>query len=178
MQRQLTETETAWLAGLYEGEGSACCRQYVTKAGQNQTYVRVSIAMTDRDVLERVDLMFPSPSGLKVRVRNDGIRKPLFYWGLSRRELVAEFLRTILPFLGERRTAQAVKVLALAEDQNRGTGSQHRRKTHCPQGHPYDQQNTTIKTCSTGGMNRVCKTCNRDYARRRRIALRSSKETP
>lgn len=38
------------------------------------------------------------------------------------------------------------------------------RKTHCPQGHPYDDVNTHIT--SKGW--RSCKACNRDRARRRR----------
>jgi len=37
------------------------------------------------------------------------------------------------------------------------------RKTHCPQGHPYDEANTARKA----GNRRSCRACARDYARRR-----------
>lgn len=46
-------------------------------------------------------------------------------------------------------------------------------KTHCPQGHPYDEQNTLwIKTKSYTGIGRQCKTCNRERGRRRYRQLR------
>lgn len=35
------------------------------------------------------------------------------------------------------------------------------RKTHCPKGHPYDEENTRL----TRGGGRMCKTCGRDKAR-------------
>lgn len=41
----------------------------------------------------------------------------------------------------------------------------NRAKTHCPQGHPYDEENT----CVSGGA-RHCRTCARDNARRYRSA--------
>lgn len=39
-----------------------------------------------------------------------------------------------------------------------------RRVTHCPQGHEYSDVNTRIK----GGKYRVCKSCAREYASRKR----------
>lgn len=36
--------------------------------------------------------------------------------------------------------------------------------THCPQGHPYDEENTSFKLCGR----RACRTCARDYAARKR----------
>lgn len=47
-------------------------------------------------------------------------------------------------------------------------GSLHNSgKSHCPQGHPYDDENTYRYN---GG--RSCRTCGRDYMKRRRAALR------
>ncbi len=40
-----------------------------------------------------------------------------------------------------------------------GKGSHQRAKTHCPHGHPYDEQNTRLFTNTSGGIGRVCKTC-------------------
>jgi hypothetical protein len=50
----------------------------------------------------------------------------------------------------------------------RGTGASARaaRKTHCPQGHAYDSENTAIKSDGT----RRCKTCHRDRERVRKAA--------
>lgn len=40
------------------------------------------------------------------------------------------------------------------------------RATHCPQGHPYDAENTWMEK----GRKRHCRTCNRDRQRARRAA--------
>lgn len=45
--------------------------------------------------------------------------------------------------------------------------SANARKTHCPFGHPYDEENTYI-VAATGW--RICKACNRARAKRRRRA--------
>jgi hypothetical protein len=39
-------------------------------------------------------------------------------------------------------------------------------KTHCPQGHPYDEENTKVKR--DGG--RACRACGREFMRRKRAA--------
>lgn len=48
----------------------------------------------------------------------------------------------------------------------------HRSKTHCPAGHPYDEDNTYHFTSRSGGAARGCKACRRiqstESARRRR----------
>jgi hypothetical protein len=48
-----------------------------------------------------------------------------------------------------------------------GKGAAQRAKTHCPQGHPYDQANTYVHPTSGG---RLCRTCRRDDNRRRKKA--------
>lgn len=47
------------------------------------------------------------------------------------------------------------------ENQRRGEGACaiHARKTHCPQGHPYDETNTSVS-----GGKRYCRTCKRTRA--------------
>lgn len=47
-------------------------------------------------------------------------------------------------------------------------GEFHRSKTHCPQGHPYDEENTYVYAKKNGGSGRQCRTCHRDRQRRRR----------
>lgn len=44
------------------------------------------------------------------------------------------------------------------------------KRTHCPQGHPFDEQNTRIRV---GGA-RECRTCRRDYIRRWQAARAAS----
>lgn len=45
------------------------------------------------------------------------------------------------------------------------SGRNNASKTHCPQGHPYDDANTYVQPGST---HRACRACIRDRARRRR----------
>lgn len=44
------------------------------------------------------------------------------------------------------------------------------RKTHCPYGHPFDQQNTGYGPSG----NRICRTCRRDRERARRARLKEN----
>lgn len=37
-------------------------------------------------------------------------------------------------------------------------------RTHCPQGHPYDRDNT-VRKWQNGGYVRVCRICRRDQSR-------------
>lgn len=47
-----------------------------------------------------------------------------------------------------------------------GVGAKHSRKTHCPQGHPYEGENLRIKTGKH--RQRVCRQCARDYETQKR----------
>lgn len=47
-------------------------------------------------------------------------------------------------------------------------GQVQRIKSHCPHGHPYDEVNTGHYLTPSGGPHRVCRTCAREAARRRR----------
>lgn len=44
----------------------------------------------------------------------------------------------------------------------------HADKTHCPHGHPYDEENTYHYVTSRGGPGRMCRTCSRERAAKRR----------
>lgn len=39
------------------------------------------------------------------------------------------------------------------------------QRTHCPQGHPYDEANTRIVKYERGGKGRLCRECGRHYSR-------------
>lgn len=58
------------------------------------------------------------------------------------------------------------------ENYKRGLGPYvHSRKTMCPSGHQYDEENTRIKVDKkTGTKRRICKECERVYMRRKRHA--------
>lgn len=48
-------------------------------------------------------------------------------------------------------------------------------KTHCPQGHPYDEANTILARNGVGNLGRKCRTCER---RRKREAMALKRATP
>ena len=50
-----------------------------------------------------------------------------------------------------------------AENTRRGMGNG--KRTHCPQGHPYDAENTYRWTDGRGYSRRICRTCNRERVR-------------
>lgn len=122
------EPNWAWIAGLFEGEGSIDI---------NGNKVTLRIQMVDHDVLTKLNEMVPSPSGLKRTIRTDnGNCQPIYRWHLCSKEPVTIMLEAILPHMGQRRSArihEALDALAL----NRGvtrTGPKDRPPRRNPDG--------------------------------------------
>lgn len=91
--------EVSWAIGLFEGEG---CIFVGTHYGYD--YARVSIGMTDRDIIERFACIVPG--GGSINLKRGGSSKPLYHYEINRREVVEEFLRTIRPFLSKKKTTE------------------------------------------------------------------------
>lgn len=159
----MRDLDIAWLAGLFEGEGS----MYIAKNGGT----RLAIGMTDRDVIERVNALVPCTQIQVVHpkpVRPEYSQpKTRYNWRISDPVKVREVLELLLPWFGRRRSARAQEVLAHLDSRR---GNFHGRKTHCAKGHPYDESNTYIRPNSNG--HRHCRKCmvewSRDYQRRQR----------
>jgi len=147
----------AWLAGLFEGEG---CMSIAKNGG-----TRLTIRMTDRDVIDRVNAMFP---GTKIQVITPKPAKPeyaqpktQYAWRISNPDTVREILNLLLPWFGERRAAKAREVLHHL-DTRVGMGGHNRNLTHCAQGHEYTPENTYLRPGTT---HRHCRTCRTEWAR-------------
>lgn len=143
--------DIAWLAGLFEGEGSMS----IAKNGGT----RLTIRMCDRDVIDRVNEMFPC-TRIQVVVPKPAraySNQPMtqYAWRVSDPAKVRELLELLLPWFGERRAAKAAEVLAHL-DSRPGTGGFNRAKTHCAQGHEYTPENTYIRK---GTDHRHCRAC-------------------
>lgn len=89
-----SELEIAWLAGLLEGEGTF----NITDLGG----IRVSIEMTDLDILQRIQRALGFGSIGKPRAR--GTNKQIWTFSVSSRLDVEQLLIAILPYMGERRS--------------------------------------------------------------------------
>ena len=99
----------AWLAGIFEGEGS------LTQCGAGSKTFQLRIKMTDKDVLERVLSIAGCGTLLPVKVYKEH-HKPTWQWSISARKDVTNVLLRLLPFLGLRRTYKVLNTLDSYDD--------------------------------------------------------------
>lgn len=125
---------------------------------------RLTIRMTDRDVIERVNALFPCTKIQVVRFQNERW-KTQYGWRISEPDTVRQILTLLLPWFGERRAARAREVLAHLDSRVSSHGWHHGSKTHCAQGHPYSPENTYLRPGTT---HRHCRTCRTEWARQYR----------
>lgn len=101
--------EIAWLAGLFEGEGSIA----ITRRTERSIVVQLIVGMTDEDVLLKaqrlsgVGHVVPRSRGTKVPAH----WKPMWTWRVSRATDVQMTLEAMLPWFGERRALRAMEAL-------------------------------------------------------------------
>jgi hypothetical protein len=98
----LSEIDTAYAAGLYEGEG--------TVGSNKQGGWRVIISMTDEEPLARLKTTI----GGRLRGPYPAVglgHKPLYKWDLTKYDNVYRFYRAIEPYLSPRRISQFEKRL-------------------------------------------------------------------
>ncbi len=106
-------TDIAWAAGLFEGEG--CFHARRTTAGW-RTHLEMTVAMTDRDVLERLrtvvgvgTVTVRTPRPLKAHWKTQ------YIWRISGKKAL-EVAEALEPYLGERRAAKLREIRrAIAE---------------------------------------------------------------
>jgi hypothetical protein len=133
----LTPTEIAWLAGIYEGEGS--CSITSGRA------IRVEIVMTDRDIIERVQSLTGLGSVSSLAPRGEKY-KPSYRWSVGSINAVV-FLTAILPWLGKRRSGRAQDAI---DNWNSNKKQSTAGDIACINGHFYDQpgnRRTKYGTC-------------------------------
>jgi hypothetical protein len=99
----MTTEELAWLAGLLEGEGSF----FLAKKSNGFAYPRVSLNMTDEDIIQRVASMlerryWPFP--------RKPPRKTQYALQLEGRPAI-KLMEDILPFMGIRRSAKIQELI-------------------------------------------------------------------
>lgn len=107
-----TVSEWAWATGLFEGEGSIYSMDR-TKDGHHQLPVmRLSLQMTDLDVVERFFRIVECGGISKPRRFGRPHHKTCYAWCVSRRSEIERLLLEMLPMFGERRGAKARSTLA------------------------------------------------------------------
>jgi len=92
------DCDTAWLAGLLEGEGT-----FGATTGHGHTYPAISVEMTSRDVVDRAARILAAPSVTAVEPDNAG-------WTVTYRAAIAgaaavTWMQRLRPLMGARRGA-------------------------------------------------------------------------
>lgn len=111
---QRNTLDLIWLAGIMEGEGCFTTSTYVSPTGKKHLYPRVTLCMTDEDVVRRAHGvaglgMFYGPETPKSREGH----KPTWTWKVQKKAEAIEVMGWLLPLMGARRQARIVEILEL-----------------------------------------------------------------
>lgn len=111
----MTETELAWAAGLFEGEGSIYAAPAAGRSSRSgRISLRLELHMTDEDVVRRFgDIVGVGTVRGPYRSGGDDRFRPRWKWRVSG-AVAVQFLTEsgLLTFLGQRRRAKAEEILA------------------------------------------------------------------
>ena len=94
--RQMTEAETAWVAGIIEGEGSFIAAQSLV----------IAVRMTDYDIIERL-LSVTDVGTIYSLGKQKDHHRPCRRWTVKRQVHVRYLAEAVMPWLGQRRTIAA-----------------------------------------------------------------------
>lgn len=111
----MTDIETGWITGMFEGEG--CIK--LPKGQPNA--VQLQVTSTDLDILNRFQSIV-SCGTVKRLIRSEKYelgRKPVYVWNVNNKSDVTYLLTAMLPLFGERRREKSLVALKRLEN-NRG----------------------------------------------------------
>lgn len=111
--RNIPQTDAAWLAGLFEGEG------YLSRIPGNG--VRMGINMCDEDVVRRAYEL--AGGSFRDKPAGNPRHKPQWLWQVTNWPDVLSLCAVLLPFMGQRRRAKMESVIAEAAADGRLKGS-------------------------------------------------------
>lgn len=144
----MTPEEIAWAAGLFEGEG--CISTTDTRVG-----IRLQVVMCDRDVVERFYRL------VGVGTFNQVQRQPSWpahhrdkwKWYCGSYQETRELLNLLVPWLGERRRARALELLAQIDEAFRERDCAFCGQPFIPDSAKQDRRFCS-KTCCASWFNR------------------------
>lgn len=108
-------SEFDWFVGLFEGEG--CIQFSWNKQSGGYYTIRLTLSMTDEDVLRRVlgAVEYGKVFGPYQRTFKGNKCKDIWTWQLATKDEVTELLWRMYPLLGQRRQVRAFEALELLE---------------------------------------------------------------
>jgi len=103
MNLPLTVAEIAYIAGLFDGEGSVTCKKKPTKRNDrggkvyDQWYIRCEISMTDRDVIEWIHESLGFGWSKEKKYNNKPKYKKQWRWSCGYRDAL-KFAKLMWPY--------------------------------------------------------------------------------
>lgn len=114
----ITIADTAWMAGLFEGEGSI-------SISQKKGYCYLQLVSTDHDVLLKfADLANCTNNKITFCPRRSHQNKDAWKWQVGNKSDVTRLLNLMLPYLGDRRAHKALDVFDFYDDRNTNSPSE------------------------------------------------------
>jgi hypothetical protein len=171
----VTESDVAWAAGFFEGEGSISPS---TRRGRIEG-MSVSLGSTDYDVIERFSKIWGCGSLCGPYQR--GTHKPIWHFRIHNFDDAKTMLERMYPHLGQRRSARIDEVLNLVAKarallEPRGDSEAcHRGHKRVDHGYRSSRGYWVCRSCST--MHSKAQTERRRKERECRVALGPSQET-
>lgn len=149
----MNSVDAAWVAGIIEGEGTMGLNKFEVGTKRKSPKAYIKVAMTDEDVIKALHqktgvgtVHGPYPGGGSKGAEH---WKEQWVWHVSKRKDVRNLLTSILSFLYERRTVQAMTCLDAIDELD---AAAEYRKNFCPAGHSKPE-------CFEAYDNSHCKTC-------------------
>lgn len=148
-----------WVAGIIEGEGT-----FAIHYERRNPYIRVTVKMTDIDVITRLQTITGIGTIRKVDMKDTGY-KQAWSWDVAGQSNAASLMMTLYPIMSARRQ-ERIK-LCLKDWKS----YQDKRHRPCPQGHDMTGDNLGFDQRGR----RQCKTCRRESERKRYYKLQLDK---
>ena len=109
---ELSDFDLGWLIGMLEGEG--CVNSHINKKS-GYLCTSLSIASTDKDVVDRLNKLFPG-AARNYKREYDNHYKTQYLWSINKRKDIRTISQTVIPFLSERRKLQFGKVINMINE--------------------------------------------------------------
>lgn len=146
MAELIRNTEVAWAAGLFEGEGHVTANY---NAPRGRPRVVVTLSICDKDVFDRF-VAIVGVGSVRLERLLPSQHRDRWVWQITGKS-AKPILEMLLPWMGKRRREAVERGLRLVQE----IGPTNAEKTHCPKGHPYVLENTYVRADGS----RRCKTC-------------------
>lgn len=164
--------ELAWAAGFFDGEG--CFSNGRSGSGGPTPMLAIGQASSDGELPQ---VLSRFADAIQLPARFYPMRHTNPRWKQQFKLVINGFERTqaafgfMWPWLGDVKRAQGTAVLRRCHEY-RSTSNWVGYRTHCPQGHPYDEANTVRPG---DGSRRQCRACRTSADRARKERLRAQR---